>query len=77
MRSRLIEDHREVFPVRAMCSVPGVGVSGYHARRDRPESARAGTNRAPVEDFRRVHASPRAEGKRVGPEPGEPAHHGI
>lgn len=83
MRFRLIEDHREVFPVRAMCSVPGVDVSGCYARRDRPESARAGTNRAPVEDFRRVHAdsrrrhggprvhaSPRAEGKRVGLEPG-------
>ena len=79
MRFRFIEDHREVFLVRVMCSVLHVSASGYYAWRDRPESARAQANRALVEDIRRVHAgsrrrygSPRvhaflrAEGKRVG-----------
>jgi transposase InsO family protein len=79
MMFRFIEDHREVFPVRAMCSVLTISASGYYAWRSRPESARARANRALVEDIRRVHAnsrrrygSPRvhaslgAEGKRVG-----------
>jgi len=79
MMFRFIEDHREVFPVRAMCSVLTISASGYYAWRSRPESARAGANRALVEDIRRVHAnsrrrygsprvhaSLRAEGKRVG-----------
>jgi len=79
MRFRFIEDHREVFPVRVACSVLGVSASGYYAWRGRPESARAGANRALVEDIRRVHAgsrrrygsprvhaSLRAEGRRVG-----------
>ncbi len=76
---RFIEDHRKVFPVRAMCSVLNISASGYYAWRGRPESARVGANRALVEDIRRVHAnsrrrygsprvhaSLRAEGKRVG-----------
>jgi len=79
MMFRFIEDHREVFPVRAMCSVLTISASGYYAWRGRPESARIGANRALVEDIRRVHAnsrrrygsprvhaSLRAEGKRVG-----------
>jgi len=87
MMFRFIEDHREVFPVRAMCSVLTISASGYYVRRtfwfdawrSRPESARAGANRTLVEDIRRVHAksrrrygsprvhaSLRAEGKRVG-----------
>lgn len=79
MRFRFVEDHREVFPVRVMCSVLRVSASGYYAWRSRPESARAQANKALVEDIRRVHAgsrrrygsprvcaSLRAEGKRVG-----------
>ena len=57
MMFRFMEDHREVFPVRAMCSVLTISASGYYAWRSRPESARAGANRALVEDIRRVHAT--------------------
>jgi putative transposase len=79
MRFSFIEDHREVFHVRAMCAVLGVSTSGYYAWRDRPESMRTAANRSLSEDIRRVHAdsrqrygSPRvhaalrAEGRRVG-----------
>ena len=79
MRFRFIEDHRKVFLVRVMCSVLRVSASGYYAWRGRPESARALANRTLVDDIRRVHAdsrrrygsprvhaSLRAEGKRVG-----------
>jgi len=79
MRFRFIEDHREVFLVRVMCSVLHVSASGYYAWRGRPGSARARANKALVEDIRRVHAgsrrrhgsprvhaSLRAEGNRVG-----------
>lgn len=33
MMFRFIEDHREVFPVRAMCSVLTISASGYYVRR--------------------------------------------
>ncbi len=79
MRFRFIEDHREVFHVRVMCSVLEVSASGYYAWRQRPESTRSQANRMLLEDIRRVHAesrrrygSPRvhaalqAEGQRVG-----------
>lgn len=79
MRFRFIEDHRAVFMVRVMCAMLEVSASGYYAWRSRPESARARSNRALVDDIRRVHAdsrrrygSPRvhavlrAEGGRVG-----------
>ena len=79
MRFRFIEDHREVFHVRVMCSVLEVSASGYYAWRARPESTRSRTDRVLLEGIRRVHAesrcrygSPRvhaalqAEGHRVG-----------
>lgn len=79
MRFRFIEDHREVFHVRVMCSVLEVSASGYYAWRDRPESIRSRADRFLLGDIRRVHAesrrrygSPRvhaalqAEGQRVG-----------
>lgn len=79
MRFRFIEDHREVFHVRVMCSVLEVSASGYCAWRARPESTRSQADRVLLEDIRRVHAesrrrygSPRvhaalqAEGHRVG-----------
>lgn len=74
-----MEDHREAFPIRILCAVLEVSPSGYYAWRDRPESARAATDRGLVADIRRVHAdnrsvygSPRVhaalrtEGRRVG-----------
>ena len=79
MRFRFVEDHREVFPVRAMCAALEVSASGYYAWRRRPESARAAADRGLLPEIRRVHAesrrrygSPRvhaalrAEGVRVG-----------
>ena len=32
MRFRFIEGHREVFPVRVMCSVLHINASGYYVR---------------------------------------------
>ena len=79
MRFRFIEDHREMFLVRVMCSVLEVSASGYYAWRGRSESIRSQANQALLGDIRRVHAesrrrygSPRvhaalqAEGHRVG-----------
>jgi putative transposase len=79
MRFCFIEDHREAFPVRTMCSVLEVSHSGYYAWRDRPESAREIANRDLAAQIRRIHAenravygSPRvhaalrAEGRRIG-----------
>jgi transposase InsO family protein len=78
-RFRFVEDHRSVFGVRLMCAVPEVSASGYCAWRSRPESARVRSDRALVDDIRRVHAGsrrryggprahavPRAEGRQVG-----------
>ena len=74
-----MEDHRTTFPVRIMCTVLEVSASGYYAWRDRPESAHAAAARDLAADIRRIHAesraaygSPRvhatlrAEGRRVG-----------
>lgn len=59
MRFRFIEDHRSVFGVRLMCAVLEVTASGYYAWRSRPERARVRSNRALVDDIRRVHADGR------------------
>ena len=59
MKFRFIQDHREEWPVRFMCEVLGVSVSGYYAWRCRPESARASANQNLLADVRRLHAQHR------------------
>jgi transposase InsO family protein len=59
MRFRLIEDHREIWPVRVMCEALRVSPSGYYAWRSRPDSPRKIANRALLVDIRRVHAQHR------------------
>jgi putative transposase len=79
MRFRLIEDQRDVWPVRVMCDALSVSPSGYYAWRSRPERARKIADREKLVDIRRVHADhrgrygaprihaePRAEGQSVG-----------
>jgi putative transposase len=63
MRFRLIEDHRDVWPVRVMCDALSVSPSGFYAWRSRPESPRKIANRELLVDIRRVHAQHR---KRYG-----------
>jgi putative transposase len=59
MRFRLIEDQRDVWPVRVMCDALGVSASGFYVWRSRPESARKIANRELLSDIRRVHAEHR------------------
>ena len=59
MRFRLIEDHRDVWPVRVMCDALSVSPSGFYAWRSRPESAHQIANRELLADIRRVHADHR------------------
>jgi len=59
MRFRLIEDHREIWPVRVMCKALSVSPSGYYAWRSRPDSPRQIADRALLVDIRRVHAQHR------------------
>ena len=74
-----VDEHRHVWPVRTICTVLGVSVSGYYAWRQRPESRRGVENRALLSDIRcahaesggcygapRVHAVLRAAGRCVG-----------
>jgi transposase InsO family protein len=59
MRFRLIEDHRDVWPVRVMCDALSVSPSGFYAWRLRPESSRKIANRELLADIRRVHTQHR------------------
>ena len=59
MRFRLIEDDRDVWPVRVMCDAPSVSPSGFYAWRSRPESPREIANRELLRDIRRVHGDHR------------------
>ena len=66
MRFDFIGRHRDCWPVRAMCRVLDVSVSGFYARRDRPASKRAGRQtdltgkiKAAHEHSRRSYGSPR------------------
>ena len=74
-----VDEHRHLWPVRRICAVLGVSVSGYYAWRNRPESKRSIENRALLSDIRcahaesggcygapRVHAVLRAAGRCVG-----------
>ena len=56
MRFRLIEDQRDVWPVRVMCDALSVSPSGYYAWRSRAESPRKIANRELLGDIQRVHA---------------------
>ena len=67
MSFRFIRDHAGQWPVRLMCRVLEVSVSGDHAWRGRPESARARANRALLADARRLHAG--HHGRHGGAEP--------
>jgi transposase-like protein len=77
MSFRFISDHAGRWPIRRMCRVLEVSASGYYAWRNRPDSARAVANRAPLADVRRPHAghhgrygSPRMHGARSAPKAG-------
>jgi putative transposase len=59
MRFRLIEDHRDVWPVRVMCDALSVSPSGFYAWRSRPESPGKVANRELLVDIQRVHAQHR------------------
>ena len=59
MRFRLIEDQRDVWPVRVICDALSVSPSGFYAWRSRPESPRNIANRELLVDIRRVHAQHR------------------
>jgi transposase InsO family protein len=59
MRFRLIEDQRDVWPVRVMCDALSVSPSGFYAWQSRPESPRKMANRELLVDIRRVHAQHR------------------
>ena len=66
MGFRLIEDQRDVWPVRVMCDALSVSPSGFYAWRSQPESPRKIANRELLVDIRRVHAQHRADmGHRV------------
>jgi putative transposase len=59
MRFRMIEDQREMFPVRVLCDVMGVSAAGYYAWRSRPESSRKAANRVLLCEIRRLHLAHR------------------
>jgi putative transposase len=55
MKFGFVDEHRHIWPVRLMCTVLGLSVSGYYAWRSRVESPRAAANRVLLEDIRRIH----------------------
>ena len=72
MRFDFIERHRDRWPVRAMCRVLGVSVSGFYARRDRTPGKRARRRmeltckiNAAHEQSRRTYGSPRVAAQLV------------
>jgi putative transposase len=61
MKFRVIEDQREMFPVRILCDVMGVSAAGYYAWRGRPESLRKAANRVLLSEIRRLHMADNVE----------------
>ena len=55
MKFGFVDEHRHLWPVRVMCTVLGLSVSGYYAWRSRVEGPRAAANRLLLEDIRRIH----------------------
>jgi len=55
MSFRLMEDHRDTYPVRLMCAVLKVSPAGYYAWGERPVSARPGSNSTLLAEIRQVH----------------------
>ena len=56
MKFGFVDEHRNVWPVRVMCAALDLSASGYYAWRSRPESRRAASNRALIDDIRLIHA---------------------
>jgi putative transposase len=56
MNFGLVYEHREVWPVRAMCVVMGLSVGGYYAWRGGLENRRAAADRTLLDDIRLIHA---------------------
>ena len=66
MRFGFVDEHKNVWPIRVMCRVLGVSVSGYYAWRSRSESRRTIEDRGLLGDIRLAHAeSGGAYGARV------------
>jgi putative transposase len=55
MSFSFIEDHRDTYPVRLMCTVLEVSAAGYYAWRDRPVSERSKSNAALLAEIRQIH----------------------
>ena len=51
-----VDEHRGVWPISILGRVLGVSVSGDHARRSRPGSARSRADRARLDTIGVVHA---------------------
>jgi putative transposase len=56
MKFYFVQEHCATWPVRVMCAVLGISVSGYYAWRNRAESKRTAANRQLLGEIRRIHA---------------------
>jgi putative transposase len=59
MKFQFIEAHRDEFPVRRMCQVLKVSVSGYYASRERPLGKRDQANLELLDQIKEFHAASR------------------
>ena len=65
MRYRFIQEHRQQFPIILLCRLMQVSASGYYSWLVRPESPRAGRNRALLVSIKAAHrASRQSYGRR-------------
>ena len=55
MSFSFIEDHRDTYPVRLMCTVLEVSAAGYYAWRDYPVSERSKSHAALLAEIRPIH----------------------